>query len=184
MCDKLKLFYHVTEMFSGTKYPTANLFFPKICEIRLLLRDCLSSSYKNIKLMAKSMIAKFDEYWSVIHGILDLATILDPRFKMKLIEYYFPKLYGDESPNEIERVRNLCFDLVKEYKPNDGNETHFDSSLSASEFDMDVDESVDPLAGYDLYVSNTSNVDTCKSELDYYLEEGVLPKSAEFDILA
>ena len=88
MCDKLKLFYHVTEMFSGTKYPTANLFFPKICEIQLLLRECLSSSYNHIKLMAKSMIEKFDEYWSVIHGILAIVTVLDPRFKMKLIEYH------------------------------------------------------------------------------------------------
>ena len=79
---------------------------------------------------------------------------------MKLIEYYFLQLYGDESSSKIERVKKLCYDLVKEYKPNDGNETHFDFSLRASEFDMDIDESVDPLAGYDLYVSNTCNVDT------------------------
>ena len=27
LCDKLEVFYEVTLLFSGTKYPTANLFF-------------------------------------------------------------------------------------------------------------------------------------------------------------
>lgn len=29
ICDRLKLFFDITELFSGTKYVTANLFFPK-----------------------------------------------------------------------------------------------------------------------------------------------------------
>jgi hypothetical protein len=28
VCEKLELFYQLTEVFSGTKYVTANLFFP------------------------------------------------------------------------------------------------------------------------------------------------------------
>jgi hypothetical protein len=34
VCDRLKLFYEITELFSGTQYVTANDFFPKICAIR------------------------------------------------------------------------------------------------------------------------------------------------------
>uniref|UniRef100_A0A2N9EKL9 HAT C-terminal dimerisation domain-containing protein n=1 Tax=Fagus sylvatica TaxID=28930 RepID=A0A2N9EKL9_FAGSY len=30
ICQRLSLFYKVTEVFSGTSYPTANLFFPKL----------------------------------------------------------------------------------------------------------------------------------------------------------
>ncbi|KAF1878085.1 hypothetical protein Lal_00022743 [Lupinus albus] len=41
ICQKLKLFYNVTLVFSGTFYPTVNVFFPKICEIKLALRDYL-----------------------------------------------------------------------------------------------------------------------------------------------
>ncbi|TXG73028.1 hypothetical protein EZV62_001607 [Acer yangbiense] len=37
--DNLKLFYEVTEMFSGTKYPTTNVFFLHVCDIRLSLSD-------------------------------------------------------------------------------------------------------------------------------------------------
>ena len=29
LCDRLKIFYNVTELFSGTKYPTTNIFSPK-----------------------------------------------------------------------------------------------------------------------------------------------------------
>ncbi|KAL4583044.1 hypothetical protein LXL04_007608 [Taraxacum kok-saghyz] len=181
MCEKLKLFHSVTEMFFGVKYPTANIFFPKICEIRLLLNECLQSPYVEIKAMANNMLGKFDQYWSLIHGVLAIATILDPRFKMKLIEYYFPQIYGDESPREVERIRKLTYDLVKEYHPHAAKQTH---SSFGTDFGIDVDDFGDSLAGYDLFVSSTSNVDTYKSELDYYLEENVLPRTGDFDILA
>lgn len=34
ICKKLVLFYNVTLIFSGTKYPTTNTFFTSICDIR------------------------------------------------------------------------------------------------------------------------------------------------------
>ena len=43
MCEYLKSFYKLTELFSGTRYPTSNLFFAKICEIRLLMNAWLQS---------------------------------------------------------------------------------------------------------------------------------------------
>ncbi|KAJ0096085.1 hypothetical protein Patl1_16192 [Pistacia atlantica] len=33
--EKLEIFYDTTLIFSATKYPTANSYFPKICEVRL-----------------------------------------------------------------------------------------------------------------------------------------------------
>ena len=39
VCDRLKLFYNVTELFSGTRYPTANMFFPMICKIKMTLNE-------------------------------------------------------------------------------------------------------------------------------------------------
>ncbi|XP_060966946.1 zinc finger BED domain-containing protein RICESLEEPER 2 [Cannabis sativa] len=167
MCEKLKLFYNVTVIYSGTKYPTANHFFSKICEI-----------------LALNMMDKFEQYWTSIHGILAIATVLDPRFKMKLIEYYFPKIYVGEYQNEVKRSRMLCYDLVKEYKSNDGKENILEPLFNASGVGGDNDGCVDDLVGFDLYVSSTSNVETYKSELDLYLEEAVLPRSGEFDILA
>ncbi|CAI9281111.1 unnamed protein product [Lactuca saligna] len=55
-------------------------------------------------------------------------------------------------------------------------------SLNISDFGMDIDDCGDPLVVFDLFVSTTSIV--YKTELDYYLEENVLPRTGDFDILA
>lgn len=107
MCEKLKLLYSVTDMFSGTQHPTANLF-PKVCEIKLLLDDCLLSPIEAISTTATKVVDRFHNNCLVIHGILTIATVLDPRFELKLIEYYFPKIYGSDSAKEIERARKIC----------------------------------------------------------------------------
>jgi hypothetical protein len=52
ICDRLKLFFDITELFSGTKYVTANLFFPKVITIRLAIRKWGNSdnelTHKNV----------------------------------------------------------------------------------------------------------------------------------------
>ena len=50
-----------------------------------------------------------------------MAVILDPRFKMQLVNYYFPQLYSEGAANEIQRVHNLSNDLVKFYEGKNGN---------------------------------------------------------------
>ena len=85
VCDRLELFYNVTELFSGTRYPTANMFFPVICRIKMTLNEWLMSSNVVISTMAKSMVAKFDAYWNVIHKLMGVAVVLDPRYKMTLL---------------------------------------------------------------------------------------------------
>lgn len=37
ICERLEVFYDVTNLFSGTEYPTANVYFPKVCEMKLAL---------------------------------------------------------------------------------------------------------------------------------------------------
>ncbi|XP_050147522.1 zinc finger BED domain-containing protein RICESLEEPER 2-like [Malus sylvestris] len=140
ICEKLKLFYNVFELFSGTKYPTTNLYFPKICEIRLSLTRWLTSRRDEIKNRARSMIEKFDKYWSVIHGIMVVAIVLDPRSKMRLIEYFFPLMYGQYASNEIDKIRKYCYDLIKEcgfnHSSNMGHQPSFTSShLNQSDFE-------------------------------------------------
>jgi len=39
VCEKLEWFYQLTKLFYGTKYVIANIFFPKICEIRLKINS-------------------------------------------------------------------------------------------------------------------------------------------------
>ncbi|KAL5568771.1 hypothetical protein UlMin_025346 [Ulmus minor] len=184
LCDKLFLFYQVTKIFFGSKYPTTNLLFPKVCEIRMAITDWLSSSNENVKAMASNMEENFLKYWDVTHGIMVVASILDPSYKMKLIEYFFPRIYGEHCATEIMRLQTICATLVREYKINYhvDNENYYSSHVP-SRSDVTLDEYVDPLSDYDLFVSRKIPIDLGKSELDKYLKEPVMPRSTEFDIL-
>ena len=101
ICERLAVFHKVTKLFSSTSYPTTNLFFPKVCEIKIALNYWFTSVSEVIRSMTFKMLENFDCYWNVIHGVMAMETILDPRYKTKLLEYYFPIIYGNEANNEI-----------------------------------------------------------------------------------
>ncbi|WOL20326.1 U-box domain-containing protein 30 [Canna indica] len=87
-----------------------------ICEVRIALREWRIDPNVIIQHMATTMIAKFDKYWGVINGVMIVGTILDPRYKMLLLNYFLPRIYGDDAEYEIEKVKNMCRDLVNEYE--------------------------------------------------------------------
>ncbi len=39
------------------------------------------------------MILKFDKYWKKSNIALAVATVLDPRFKRKIVEFYLRNMY-------------------------------------------------------------------------------------------
>ena len=86
VCDRLELFYNVTELFSGTRYPTANMFFPVICRIKMTLNEWLMSSNVVISTMAKSMVYPND-FSEQISNIKRLCY--------ELVEEYYTKMYKE-----------------------------------------------------------------------------------------
>ncbi|XP_052622306.1 zinc finger BED domain-containing protein RICESLEEPER 2-like [Lactuca sativa] len=42
------------------------------------LREWTKSPIEEIKMMADQMVSKFNKYWSVIHGVMGMAAVLDP----------------------------------------------------------------------------------------------------------
>ena len=104
----------LTEMFSGTKYPTTNLFFPSICKMKMSINWWRTSNNPATRIMAN----KFKKYWNEIHPILVVDVLLDLRYKMLLIDFYFQNIYGDTADEHIECARKFCHDLVKEYEMN------------------------------------------------------------------
>ena len=62
------------------------------------------------------MVAKFKKYWYVVHGIMGIAIVLDPRYKLKLLECFFPKLYGSSSAFEINNIKKSCYSLFEDYQ--------------------------------------------------------------------
>jgi hypothetical protein len=94
VCGCLKLFNEVTELMSGTKYPTPNMYFPKICQIKLTIEECKKSSNSIMKMMATKMMEKLQNYWSGVPDMMGVAAVLDPRKNMIVLDFWFPKLYG------------------------------------------------------------------------------------------
>jgi hypothetical protein len=70
----LRKFFDLTELFSGTLYPTANLFFKGFCEIKFLLVDWCDSIHPTIRNMANTMMVKFDKCWGLVLKCYELRT--------------------------------------------------------------------------------------------------------------
>ena len=74
----------------------------------------------------------------------------------------------------------MCYDLVSEYQA----KKHQDSTSSFESQDV-VSDGKSKLCDYDRYIERKkrARTSTMKTELDHYLEEEVLPRSSDFDIL-
>ncbi|KAK9229705.1 hypothetical protein WN944_022669 [Citrus x changshan-huyou] len=140
--------------------------------------------------MATRMIAKYEKYWDVIHRVLAVGTMLDPRRKMLLINFLFPKIYGEKAESEIERVCKLFVDLVHEYEVNHlsnssggvkGANSQAAAGGDSNMLDLDLDEMADEWALF--RNENTQNTHS-KSELELYLKESTLHLTSQFDFLS
>lgn len=45
-----------------------------------------------VERMAESMKAKFNKYWANVHGLMVVATVLDPRFKLHPLKALFTSI--------------------------------------------------------------------------------------------
>lgn len=113
----LKVFYAVTLAFSGTKYPTANLYFPNVLKVRLLLKRKQQSDDPFMKMMADKMYSKFAKYWSTFSTFMAVAVVLDPRYKLEFVEWGFKKVYGfnEEFGDALTEVSEKVRDLYEAY---------------------------------------------------------------------
>ncbi|CAN0838265.1 Zinc finger BED domain-containing protein DAYSLEEPER [Linum grandiflorum] len=63
VCQKLEVLSKISVLFSGDQYPTSNLFFPKICDLKLKLMEWKCDSDATISAMDTKMWTKFSKYW-------------------------------------------------------------------------------------------------------------------------
>jgi hypothetical protein len=111
----LKKFFDLTEIFSGTTYPTANLFFCGFCEIKLLLSDWCHSSDTTICEMANAMSVKFDKYWRKSNVALAVANVLDPRFKRRVVEFYLKRFHRNSYQAELDKFNGVLRNMFQCY---------------------------------------------------------------------
>ncbi|XP_073024817.1 zinc finger BED domain-containing protein RICESLEEPER 2-like [Primulina eburnea] len=131
--------------------------------------------------MVQKMKAKFDKYWGECNLLMAVGCVLDPRCKMRALEFSFPKLYTSfEAESNIKEVERLLYAIYKEYSDASteklqGTRTNSESQGSSSRSTQISEEIPSFSSGwseFSSYLNEIEMVQPKKSELAVYLEEG------------
>ncbi|XP_065864202.1 zinc finger BED domain-containing protein RICESLEEPER 2-like [Euphorbia lathyris] len=176
VCDFLEEFEVVTNVISGTDYPTSNLFLPELYHIKKVLDDATLSENSCMVGMALRMKIKFDKYWGKCNLLISLAAIMDPRNKIRFIEFAFGKVYSSvdamKHMNEvIENLHSLFEEYISSYKAKImENQSQNESQSQSSTLRLGKGRSRGR-AQFDSHMRDVETLPTEKSELAVYLEE-------------
>ena len=114
-----------------------------------------------------------------------VAAILDPKYKMKLLKFYYLNIYGNNSDFEIEKIKDLCYDLLDEYGDVDespiDNERKSHMPASTSNYVAQMKCRLNgAMSSFDLFVNNSSNSskkhENTRIKFDHFIDEGVLKR--------
>ena len=115
ICVFLKPFYDMTNLISGTSYPTSNLYFGQVWKIEKFLLDNVNNEDGLIKEMTCNMKKKFDKYWSEYSILLAMAAVFDPRLKLTMLAFSYQSMDPNSYEEKINVVRAKLFQLYEEY---------------------------------------------------------------------
>ncbi|KAL6496591.1 hypothetical protein OROGR_029849 [Orobanche gracilis] len=189
LCTFLKPLFDTANLLTTSFSPTTtNTFFHEAWKIQLELARATASEDQFISSLTKLMQENFDKYWRSVCFILAIAVVMDPRFKMKLVEFSFSKIYGEEAASYVKIVDDGIHELFLEYValPLPLTSAYAEEAKGAC-----IKFEEDPqgfgcnglgLTDFDVYIMETTS-QLSKSELDQYLEESLLPRVHEFDVI-
>jgi len=115
ICEVLEPFHEITNLISGSSYPTSNLYFMQIWRIKCMLKEKLNNEDKVIKDMASKMHEKFEKYWKQYSVVLAFGAILDPRMKLQFLSFCYSKLDSISTQKKISLVKNKLYELFDHY---------------------------------------------------------------------
>ncbi|XP_054821428.1 zinc finger BED domain-containing protein DAYSLEEPER-like [Prosopis cineraria] len=189
LCTCLKPIYDVANILTTTTNdPAAITFFQEVWKLQLELARAVMSEDPFVRNLNKIMQEKIEKYWRECSLVWAIAVVMDPRLKMKFVEYSFSRVLGEDAHEYIKIVDDGIHELFHEYDAlplpltpaypggGKGNQT------KTEEYPGGTLLSDSGLTDFDAYIMETSS-QQMKSELDQYLEESLLPRVPEFDVL-
>ncbi|XP_058756639.1 zinc finger BED domain-containing protein DAYSLEEPER-like [Vicia villosa] len=187
LCAYLKPLYDAANILMTPTYPTAITFFHEIWKLHLDLARAVMNEDPFISNLTKSMHEKIEKYWRDCSLALVIAVVMDPRFKMKLVEFSFTKIYGEDAHVYVKIVDDGIHELFHEYATLPLPPAYTEEGNAGSNMKMEGSPggtllSDNGLTDFDVYIMETSTHQT-KSELDQYMEESLLPRVPDFDVL-
>lgn len=192
LCTYLKHLFDAALILTDLRYPATNTFFHEVSKIHIELTHAAMSEDPFVSNLIRPLQEKFDKYWKDCYLVLAIAVVLDPRFKMKLVEFNFNKMYDEHAESWIRAVNDSVHELFLEYIAQalplptleEGNEGVIKTETSQDGFqEGNLVSTVDGLSDFEIYINEITSSQHMKSELDQYLEESLLPREHEFDIL-
>ena len=107
------------ELFEGG-YSTSNVYFYLLSELKVMLEKELEGADSDyFRCNAKWMLKRFDKYWDHMFLVLATASVLDPRFKMKYLEFYCSKKIDNDEGSKAETVLDYLRSLYARYAASD-----------------------------------------------------------------
>ncbi|XP_072971108.1 zinc finger BED domain-containing protein RICESLEEPER 2-like [Typha angustifolia] len=141
--------------------------------------------FKAAKDMAIEMRKKFDKYWKECDMLLAVAVVLDPRYKMKLINFCFPKIYCfAEAQINMQRIHRVLYTIFESYElENASGENNGMNDRSQLDKSDDLIGAKGSEYQAEIFLESTNAVEHLKSELEIYLEEQTTSLIDKFDAL-
>ncbi|CAL5010546.1 unnamed protein product [Urochloa decumbens] len=178
VCKILRTFYHAIEVISGPICSTANKYFNELWIIRTTLEEEASTNHTELASLVWEMQEAFDEYWQNSYVWLSVPVVLDPRFKLTLIEFRLKQAFGTDAAKYVSVVRDTIWDLFLEHcsaldKP----------SVETSNCVVQTGGFYrDSMEDWDKHLNEQTKTQAL-TELKSYLEDGLVPRKDDFDIL-
>jgi hypothetical protein len=198
----LKVFYDVTVHISGSLYSTTNKYFPKLEKVYNCWMAYCGSDDDMLSAMAFRIKFKYDKYWEdfeKINPLLFIAYVLDPRYKLEVLEFWFLSNIGEAKTYQIvSKLKAILEQLYSHYAMHDGESrpsgarmsnkgrscstsTSLGVELSSGTYD-DLDLNKDVLTDFHAFRARR-NLMLALTEIEKYYVEGVETPSQSFDIL-
>ncbi|KAL4585922.1 hypothetical protein LXL04_010549 [Taraxacum kok-saghyz] len=154
-------FQDCTTIISGSDYPTSNLYLIEVFRVKVTLNKGAQSENVFIRQMCRLVMA--------------IASVLDPRFKMKLVEFSFPSIYTDAG-KQIEEMKKALYMMYEEYlEIHDISVREAASPGSSCSGNTGLEKT--PLGtgweAFGEFIKNADLEEPEKSEFDTYLEKCV-----------
>ncbi|XP_031261523.1 zinc finger BED domain-containing protein RICESLEEPER 1-like isoform X1 [Pistacia vera] len=175
VCEILEAFNSATNVISGSEYPTSNLFLQEIVDIKELLDEKCSDDDDFIRSMVGKMKEKFDKYWGECNFVMAIAAVLDPRMKMRMLEFAYPQMYpNEEAQAKMDEVQAALYEIYEEYAA-ETQSANSEPPVQISQVQRDnVQCPKRSSSRFCQFVRTTETMQHEKSELDRYLEEKCL----------
>ncbi|KAG5252620.1 zinc finger BED domain-containing protein [Salix suchowensis] len=164
------------------------LYFLNVCGVYKNLIQWRRSQHTFVRSIADRMLVRFDEFWNKFGLALGILTILNPCFKLDVVEYGYGQIYGSDANLFLPELHNDLKRVYHRYANDSSNPAASTSTLA----DVNCCASFNPTSEYMFqgfrvwrkhkYESNS--LDSQKVELDqYYLEQPPENLSEDYNVL-